>query len=131
MLQRLPCGRSVPEPNQLPKLQTPPKVHQLPMWKRSKNQFTTVHHAIWEQLSLYYRLFWLFFVYCLPFIYTIITEVVLNTSCTGINNIKNRHRPVCLRQSQFQSFHQRIPHQHSIHQYHHHEQNDYRKRSTK
>lgn len=133
MLLHLPCGRFVQEPNQrnLLELQMPPEVHHQPMWKRLKSLSMTIHHAIWEQLSLYCLLFWLFFVCFLPFTYTIITEVVWKSLCTGINNIKNHLRPTWQRQNQFQLSLRLIPLQHLIHQYHLRGQNDYRKHSTK
>lgn len=95
------------KPHNVPKLRMPPKARHQPMWRHSKNPSMTVHHVTWVLSLLYYQLFWLFFVCCLPFISIIITEVVLSSSCTGINNIKNRHQPTCLHQNQFQQFQQR------------------------
>lgn len=129
MLQHLLCDQFVLEQDQhnMEGLQTLPKLHHPPMWKRSKNQSTIAHLAIWEQLSLYYRLFWLFYVCYLPFTCIIIMEVVSNSSCIGISSIKNRRRITCQYLNQFQLLLQTIPLQRSTHQYHLHEQNGYRK----
>lgn len=121
MLQHLHFDHFVPlqKPHNVPRLPMLLKARRQLMWRHSKSPSMTAHHVIWALSLLYYQLYWLFFVYCLPFIYIIITEVGLNSSCIGINNIKKRRRSTCVHQNQFLSFHQHIPRRHLIRQFHH------------
>lgn len=126
-------GQFVPGQNRQnrEKLQMLQEVHLQPMSNISKNRFTTVLHDIWGQLSLFYPLFWLSYVYYLLFIHIIMTEVVSNNTCIGINNIKKHQRITCLHLNQLLSFLQHIPHVNLTHQYPRQEPNEYHKHSMK
>lgn len=119
--------QSVQEQNQQNKhlaLQMAPREHRQRIPKHSKCRSTIHHRAIWERLLSFCRHCWWFYACYLPFICIIIMEVASSILCIGISKrIINHHRQ-CPAASPFQWSSQIIRHQHSIHPYHRHVQND-------